>query len=89
MATTDSEREQALGRLKKRRDFQSHVVAFTVVNVAIWVIWAVSGAGYPWPAWLTGLWAIGLILNGWDVYLRRPITEAEVEREAERVHAAR
>jgi len=87
MAVTDTEREEALGRLKKRRDFQGHLVAFVVVNAAVWVIWAVSGAGYPWPAWLTGLWGIGLVLNGWDVYIRRPITDAEVEREAKRVHA--
>ena len=84
--STDSERDQALRRLKQKRDFQSHVVAFCVVNAAVWVIWSVSGAGYPWPAWLTGLWAIGLILNAWDVYVRRPITEREVQREIEREH---
>ena len=78
------EREQALERLKKRRDFKGHLAAFVVVNVAVWAIWAVTGAGYPWPAWLTGLWAIGLLLNGWDVYMRPPITEADVERELAR-----
>ena len=29
---------------------------------------------------------IGLVLNGWDVYLRRPITNADVEREITRLH---
>jgi 2TM domain len=77
-------REQALDRLKKRRDFQGHVVAYVVVNVALWVIWAVTGAGYPWPAWVTGGWAIGLVLNAWDVYFRAPITEGDVEREMKR-----
>jgi hypothetical protein len=91
MSTTEieqpaSEREEALRSLKKRRDFAGHLVAFTVINAAVWTIWATTGSGYPWPAWLTGLWAIGLVLNAWDVYLRRPITEADVEREVRRLH---
>ncbi len=76
-------REQALQRLKKRRDFSAHVVAYVVVNVALWAVWAVTGAGYPWPAWVSGGWAIGLLLNAWDLYGRRPITEADVRREIE------
>ncbi len=83
---TGDERQEALARLKKRREFQNHLVAYIVINVAVWVIWATTGAGYPWPAWLTGIWGIGLVLNGWDVYLRRPITNADVEREITRLH---
>jgi hypothetical protein len=82
------ERELVLRQLRKRREFQNHLVAFVVVNTAVWVIWAVSGGGYPWPAWLSGLWGIGLILNAWEVYLRRPIMAAEVERELQRIHSA-
>jgi hypothetical protein len=83
---SSNDREVALARVKKQRDFQGHVVAYVVVNVAVWVIWAVSGAGYPWPAWLTGAWGIGFVLNGWDAYFRRPITETDIERELERLH---
>jgi len=82
------EREQALLRLKKRHDFQSHVVVYLVVNTAVWLIWAFSGAGYPWPVWLTGTWAIGLLLNAWEVYVRRPITEGDVDRELERLRSS-
>ncbi len=80
------EREEALRSIKKRRDFAGHLVAFIVVNAAVWGIWAVTGAGSPWPAWLTGLWGIGLIMNAWDVYGRRPVTEEDVEREIRRLH---
>jgi hypothetical protein len=80
-----SEREQAVERLKKRRDLQGHVVAYVVVNAALWAIWAATGAGYPWPAWVSGGWAIGLLLNVWDVYFRAPITSADVEREMSRI----
>jgi hypothetical protein len=81
-----SEREQALLRLKKRRDLQGHLVAYLVVNAALWVIWATTGAGYAWPAWVSGAWAIGIVLNAWDVYFRAPITEADVQREMQRLH---
>lgn len=79
-----SEREQALERLKKRRDFQGHLAAFIVVNAGFWAIWLATG-GYPWPAWVTGLGSVGLLLNAWDVYLRSPITEADVQHEMDRL----
>ena len=82
------ERKRALERIKKRRDFQGHLVAYIVFNAAMWTIWAVTGGGYPWPAWITGFWAIGLVMNAWDVYVRRPISEADVERELHRAHTA-
>jgi hypothetical protein len=81
-----AEREQALIQIKKRRDLQVHALSFVLFNAAVWVIWATTGAGYPWPAWITGLWAIGLLTNIWDVYVRRPITEADVRSEVDRLH---
>ncbi len=78
-------RDAAMERIKKRRDFGAHLFVYVVVNAAVWGVWAVTGAGYPWPAWVTGLWAIGVVLNAWDVYGRRPITEEEVRREMERL----
>ena len=82
--TSTNERERALAQIKKRRDFGAHVVTFVVINLAVWLLWASTGSGYPWPAWLTGFWAIGLVLNGWDVYFRAPITEDEIRREIDR-----
>ncbi len=80
------EREQALSAIKRRRDLAGHAVSYVVVNAAFWIIWAFTGSGYPWPAWLSGLWAIGLLMNAWDVYMRPPITEADVQRELRRLH---
>jgi 2TM domain len=85
MATDSDIRAAAVQRLKKRREFGSHVVVFLLVNAAVWAIWAVTGSGYPWPAWMTGLWGIGLATNAWDVYGRRPITEAEIRHEMDRL----
>jgi hypothetical protein len=55
------------------------------VNAALVAIWAFTGAGYFWPAWVLGLWGIGLILNAWDVFWRRPITEADIDREVKKL----
>jgi hypothetical protein len=78
-------REQAVQQLKKRRDLSAHIVTYLIFNGAVWGVWALTGAGDIWPAWISGLWAIGLLMNVWDVYGRRPITEAEIRREMERV----
>ena len=86
LITDDADRAEALARVKKRRDLNGHVLVYVLVNAAVWVIWATTGSVYPWPAWLTGAWAIGLIMNFWDVYVRKPITDADVQHEIDRLH---
>lgn len=79
-----SDHALALKRIKRRRDFQAHLVTYIVINAAVWIVWAATGGGYLWPAWVSGGWAIGLALNIWGVYLRRPITDDQVQRELDR-----
>jgi hypothetical protein len=81
----DDLREQALQRLRKKRDLVGHLVAYVVFNAALIGIWAIAGGGYFWPAWVLVGWGVGVVLNVWDVYFRRPITEAEVDREVKRL----
>ena len=81
---TVAEREQALKRLQERRDFGSHVVAYVVVNAFVIGVWAFTGAGYFWPVWMLACWGIGLVLHGWNVFFRRPITEADIDQELHR-----
>jgi len=33
-----------------------------------------------------GAWAIGLVMNAWDVYWRGDITEADIQQEMRREH---
>jgi hypothetical protein len=75
---------RARKRVTDRREFGSHVVAYVVVNAFFILIWAITGAGYFWPAWVLGGWGIGLVLHGWDVYFRRPVTDADVRAEMQR-----
>lgn len=83
--TPQALRDQALRRVKKRRDLQTHALVYVLVNCIVWAVWAVVGLSshswWPWPVFMTLFWGIGLVMNAWDVYFRRPITEDEVRRE--------
>jgi 2TM domain len=86
--TPDSEQELrklAVSRLRKKRDFRTHIVIYVIVNAMLVGIWAVTGAGFFWPIFPILGWGIGVAANAWDVYGRRPITEEEIRREAERL----
>lgn len=78
-------REQAVSRLKKRRDFRGHVFIYVAVNAMLVVIWAVTGAGFFWPIFPILGWGVGVAANAWDVYGRKPISEDEIRRETERL----
>jgi hypothetical protein len=80
----DSARELARKRVQAKREFWSNLVAFVVVNTFLVGVWALTGAGYFWPAWVIAGWAVGLVLHGYEVFFRRPITEADVDRELRR-----
>jgi len=82
--TVDSERAWARNRLERKRKFYGDVVAYVVINLALIVVWAVSGSGSFWPGWVLGGWGVLLLLDGWAVYFRQPITEADIDREVQR-----
>ena len=86
----DQRRVEAVKRLRAKRDLGSHLVAYVTVNVFLWVLWLVLGASsFPWPLWVTLGWGIGVVMNVWEVYGRRPITEADIRREMERETSGR
>ena len=49
------------------------------------VNWAVSGAGHFWPIWIIAGWGIGLAAHAWRIDGQKPISEAEVIDEMNRV----
>jgi hypothetical protein len=79
-------REAAVQRLKARRGFIAHLAIYWVVNVLIVLVWALSDAVYFWPGWAILGWGSGLALHGWSVFLRKPISEAEIRWEMTRVN---
>ena len=80
------ERQEARKRVQSRRDFGTHLVTYVVVNAFLVLVWAVTGAGYFWPIWVIGGWGVGLVLHAWDTFLRKPVTEADVDAELVRQH---
>lgn len=87
MDNEDELREQAISRLKRRRDFYSNLASYLVVNGLLWLIWGLTGAdtsGFPWPAWVSTIWGFFLVMHAVRVFLRRPITEADIQKEMRR-----
>ncbi len=83
---TEDLRDAAVKQLRKKQDFHGHVLVFVLVNAVVWGIWALTSAGgFPWAALVTAGWGIGLVMNAWDVYGRRPFTEAQISAEVERI----
>jgi 2TM domain len=60
-------------------------VAYVVVNAFLVLVWAVTGGGYFWPMWVMAGWGIGLVLHFWETFVRRPVTEADVDAEVDRL----
>ena len=75
---------RARKRVIERREFGSHLVVYVVVNGFFILMWAATGAGYFWPAWVMGCWGMGLVLHAWETFVRRAVTDADVEAELER-----
>jgi hypothetical protein len=84
-ADNEQLREQAIQRLKKKRDFQTHVLIYIAVNAFLVVIWAVTSGGYFWPIFPILGWGIAVVANAWDVYGRKPFSEDQIRREADRL----
>lgn len=81
MVDEQARREAAIARLKEKRDFWSHVIAYLVVNSFLVVVWQVSnGDGYFWPIWSIAGWGIGLLIHAWETFRPR-ISEAAIQRE--------
>jgi 2TM domain len=74
-----------MARLKQKRDFGAHLVVYLVVNGFLIGSWAFTGTGFFWPVFPLFGWGIGLVLNAWDVYWRKPMSEVQIRREMERM----
>jgi hypothetical protein len=78
---TPAEREQARKRIERKRKLYGDLLAYVVINAFLVVVWAITGAGYFWPGWVLAGWGVLLLLDAWDVYYRKPLTETDIDRE--------
>jgi len=82
-------RERAVKRLKKRRDFYTHLLVYLLVNGFIVGIWAVTGSGFFWPIFPMVGWGIGVVMNGWDVLRDEEFREEQIQQEIARIQRHR
>jgi hypothetical protein len=81
---------------KERVGFRMHLRTYLIVNIGLWLIWAVtlfaipsrSGFYFPWPFFPTLGWGIGLVSHYLSVY-RRGNQRNMVEEEYQKLLARR
>jgi hypothetical protein len=85
----DKLREFARKQLKKKQDFKQYLWTYAGVSVLVTGIWFVtSPEGYFWPIWVIFGMGVGALFSGLDAYGRlsaKPITDADVDAEVERL----
>lgn len=56
-------REQAEKSVRQRMHLLEHLGTYVVINGFLVLVWALTGAGYPWFLWVMVAWGLGLALN--------------------------
>lgn len=85
MSSDDELRKQALKRIKRKRDFRRQLFTYVVINAFLIAIWYISDRGFFWPGFVIAGWGIGLLFSAWNAYCSKPINDAEVEQEMQRL----
>jgi hypothetical protein len=78
------ERAIARRQAERRRKLGADAMAYVVINAFLVGVWGVTGAGYFWPGWVLAGWGVLLALTAYDVLVRRPVTEADIDAELRR-----
>ena len=87
---SDSEmRKHAAKLLKKREDFKQYMWVYLIVTAITSGVWFFTTPdGYYWPIWVIFGMGIGAVFTALDAYGKlsnKPITEADIDAEVERL----
>ncbi len=86
---TEDVRAFAKKQLKKKQDFRSYLWVYAFVSALVTAIWFFTTPSGPfWPFWVMFGMGIGAVATGLDPYGvlgRKPITEADIDAEVERL----
>jgi len=91
MTTGMSEEEiyrEARKRVEEKKGFYTHLTVYIGVNILLIIIWAVTGAGFPWFVFPLGGWGIGILFHFLGVFVFSRQTgweKREIEKEVERL----
>ena len=79
--------------LKKKKDFREYLVGYAVVSAMTSGVWFMTTpTGYFWPVWVFFGMGIGAVFAGLDAYGKlsnKPITQADIDAEVERLKTKR
>jgi hypothetical protein len=74
-------------RVQMKRGFVVHLLLYVFVNAMLFIIWNVTGKGYPWFIWPLAGWGIGIFANAIALVMELFSPEEQaVEREMRRIH---
>ena len=60
--------KDATRRVQKKINFYRTLTSYVVINGFLWILWMMTGVGYPWPIWVTLGWGIGLAFQFLDAF---------------------
>ena len=79
---TEEQRQQAIRRIRAKREFRVHLAVYLAVNALLVVIWAMTSTTYFWPVWPMLGWGIGVVAHAANVYFgSSEISGAQIDRE--------
>jgi hypothetical protein len=85
----DSLRDFARKSLKKKQDYKQYLWVYLAVSLLTTGIWFItSPTSYFWPMWVIFGMGVGALFAGLDAYGKisnKPITDADVDAEVERL----
>ena len=81
-------RKKAEKRVSEKVGLLSHLGSYIIVNGFLVVVWALSGAGYPWFLWVMAGWGIGLAFHAFNYFIGKRSDAAKekmLQKEMERL----
>ncbi len=89
MTEKDPVREYAKKSLKKKADFRQYLFVYAAVTaIVVTIYFLTSPTAYFWPGWVMFGMGIGAVFAGLDAYGKlggKPITDADIDAEVERL----
>ena len=89
------ESEQDLRAIARKRaeekvGFYVHLAIYIVINTGLWLLWFITSPdSFPWPAFVTLFWGIGLASHGVGTFVGQRYTESMAEREYQKLREKR
>ena len=73
-------------RAEEKVGFYVHLGIYIVINAALWALWFLTTPGvFPWPAFITIFWGIGVVSHAIGTYFSHHYTETLAEKEYQRM----